>query len=128
MEYETIYQKDKWGNTSQEYYDTINFVFNSIAKKYKIPKRIPAKYYSDILSKNDLVVVILDQIDFLLKSRGYKSQFGYASRAISKVDEPIVNLRGNLGQINGVGNVIRKIIWEILDTGTSRYYEKLLIE
>jgi len=128
LEYETIYQKDKWGNTSQEYYDTINFTFNTIAKKYKIPKRIPAKYYNDILSKNDLVIVILDQIDFLLKSRGYKSQFGYASRAISKLDVSVETIRGKLSQINGIGNTIRKIIWEILDTGTSKYYEKLLIE
>ncbi len=128
LEYETIYQKDKWGNTSQDYYEMINFTFNTIAKKYKIPKRIPAKFYNDILSKNDLVVVILDQIDFLLKSRGYKSQFGYASYAISKLDVSVESIRNKLGQINGIGNTIRKIIWEILDTGTSQYYEKLLID
>lgn len=128
LEYENLYKGDKWGNTTSEYYETINFTFDSFAKKYKVPKRIPAYLFNNILNENDLVTVILEQIDYLLKLKGYKSNFGYASRAISSVSAPLTQIRGELGRINGIGPSIRKIIWEILDTGTSKYYEKLLVE
>lgn len=35
-----------------------------------MPVRIPPALYSDILSENDLVVVILEHIDYLLKQEG----------------------------------------------------------
>jgi DNA repair photolyase len=128
IEYENLYNNDKWGNPSHEYFETVNFTFQTFAKKYKIPKRIPAYLFNNILDENDLVIVILEQIDYLLKLRDYKSNFGYAAYAISKLDTGLSNIRSELGQINGIGPTIRKIIWEILDTGTSRYYEKLLVE
>ena len=128
IEYENIYQDDKWGNTTKEYYEAINFTFDFIAKKHKIPKRIPAYLYNSILSENDLVTVILDQIDYLLKLKNYKSNFGYAAYTISKLTVPVSEIRTELGRINGIGKTIKKIILEILDTGTSRYYEKLLVK
>lgn len=127
IEYENLYNNDKWGNPSNEYFETVNFTFQTFAKKYKISKRIPAYLFNNILDENDLVIVILEQIDYLLKLRGYKSNFGYAGYAISKVDTSLSNIRSELGRINGIGPKIRKIIWEILDTGTSRYYERLLV-
>ena len=127
IEYENIYRDDKWGNTTKEYYETINFTFDFIAKKHKIPKRIPAYLYNTILSENDLVTVILDQIDYLLKLKNYKSNFGYAAYVISNLSVPVSEIRNELGRINGIGKTIKKIILEIIDTGTSRYYEKLLI-
>lgn len=128
LEYENIYKGSKWGNTTSDYYETINYTFDQVAKKYKLPKRIPSYLYNNILSENDLVVVILEQIDYLLKLKGYKSNFGYAAYAISKIIDSLSTIRAELGQINGVGSAIRKLIWEILDTGTCKYYEKLLIE
>lgn len=35
VEYENIYQKNKWGEAAGEYYNSINLTFNSIIKKYK---------------------------------------------------------------------------------------------
>ena len=128
LEYENIYKGSKWGNTTSEYYETINYTFDQVAKKYKIPKRIPSYLFNNILSENDLVIVILDQIDYLLKLKGYKSNYGYAAYSISKINHSLSEIRSNLGQLQGVGPTIRKIIWEILDTGTCKYYEKLLIE
>ncbi len=127
LEYENIYRDDKWGNTTKEYYESINFTFNLVAKKHKIPKRIPSYMYNSILSENDLVVVILEQIDYLLKLKNYKSNFGYAAYAVSQLTEPVSSIRTELGRINGIGKTIKKIILEIIDTGTSQYYEKLLI-
>jgi len=126
LEYENIYRDNKWGNTTKDYYDTLNYTFDFVAKKHKIAKRIPAYLFNTILNENDLVVVILDQIDYLLKLKNYKSNFGYAAYAISQLSEPISEIRSEIGRINGIGKTIKKIILEILDTGSSDYYEKLL--
>jgi len=128
LEYENIYRDNKWGGTTSEYYETVNYTFDLFAKKYKVPKRIPAYLFNNILSENDLVIVILEQIDYLLKLKGYKSNYGYAAYSISKFTQSLSVVRSELTQILGVGPTIRKIIWEILDTGTSKYYEKLLVE
>ena len=126
--YQNIYLDDKWGNATAGYYKTINSNFNKIIKKYRIPKRMPPKLYRDILDENDLVIVILEHIDYLLKSEGKSSPFGYAAYSISKLKEPLLNMREKLQNIKGVGKTIEHIILEILDTGNSSLYEKLLRE
>jgi len=124
--YKSIYPRDKWGNAVGEYYDYINKTFNTIAKKYKIPKRIPPALYRDVLSENDLVVVMLEHMDYLLKLEGKKSTYGYAAYSISKLGESLSTIRGDLRKIRGVGEITERIILEILDSGGSSYYEKLL--
>jgi len=97
-------------------------------KKYKIPPRIPLAICQDILDENDLVVVILEHIDYLLKIKGKKSPYGYAAYSISQIKEPLSIMRTKLKSIKGVGAVTERIIWEILDSGNSSYYKKLLAE
>lgn len=127
-EYQKIYTGNKWGQASGEYYNSLNLMFNSIAKKYKIPKRIFPALYKDILSENDLVIVILEHIDYLLKLEGEKSPFGYAAYSISQLKEPLSTMKGDLRNLKGVGRTTEAIIREILKTGSSSYYEKLLKE
>jgi DNA repair photolyase len=127
-EYENIYQKNKWGEAAGEYYDSINQTFNSIIKKYKIPPRIPLAIYQDILEENDLAVVILEHIDYLLKLKGRTSPYSYSAYSISQLKEPLSFMRRGLKMINGVGEVTENIILEILDTKNSSYYKKLLTE
>ena len=127
-EYENIYQKNKWGEAAGEYYDSINQTFNSIIKKYKIPPRIPLAIYLDILEENDLVVVILEQIDYLLKLKGRTSPYGYAAYSVSQLKEPLSHIKGELRSIKGVGRATERIVWEILKTRSSSYYKKLLTE
>jgi DNA polymerase/3'-5' exonuclease PolX len=100
-------------------------MFNTIATAYKMPMRIPLSLFRDILSKNDLVVVLLEHIDYLLKMKGRKSPFGYAAYSISQIKIPLSDLENDLRKIKGVGNVTERIILEIIKTGTSSYYEKL---
>ncbi|PID62370.1 MAG: hypothetical protein CR986_01675 [Ignavibacteriae bacterium] len=126
LEYNNIYPYNKWGNSTKEYYQTLNFTFDSVTKKLKVAKRIPSYIFKNVLAENDFVSVILDQIDYLLKLKGYKSNFGFAAYSISQLVESLSTQRGKLKQIKGVGPAVEKIIWEILDTGTSKYYEKLL--
>lgn len=126
IEYENIYQKNKWGEAAGEYYHSINLTFNSLIKKYKIPPRIPLALYKDILEENDLVVVILEHIDYLIKLKGRTSPYGYAAHSISQLKEPLSSIKRELKRINGVGTVTEKIILEILETKSSSYYKKLL--
>lgn len=125
--YREIYLGDKWGSTTKEYNESIHRIFDESATKYKIPKRIPSRLFKDILSENDLVIVILEQTDYLLKIKGAKSPYGYAAYSISKLKEPLSTMEGDFRKIKGVGKATEGIIQEILKTGSSSYYEKLLI-
>jgi len=125
LNYENIYKKNKWGEAEGEYYNVINIIFNKVAKKYKIPVRIPYNLYQDILEENDLVVVILEHIDYLLKLEGRSSPYGYAAYSISRIQNSLSSMKGELKKINGVGKVTEQIILEVLETGSSSYYKKL---
>jgi len=87
---------------------------------------MPPALYKDILSENDLVVVISEHIDYLLKLEGKASPFGYAAYSISQLQEPLSNIKGELQKLKGVGKTTEGIVLEILETGTSSYYEQLL--
>jgi len=126
-EYQNIYKGSEWGEATKEYYSLISQRFNSIAKKYKMPKRMPLALYRDILEQNDLAVVILEHIDYLLKLEGKPSSFGYAAYSISQLKEPLSTVKGELQKIKGVSKAVEPVILEILETGSSSYYEKLLM-
>ena len=125
-EYLKIYKESKWGEATREYYTSINQRFDGIAKKYGMPVRIPASLFKDMLSENDLVAVILEHIDYFLKLEGKTSPYGYAAHSISQLKEPLSTMKGDLQKLKGVGRVTEGIIMEILETGRSSYYEKLL--
>ena len=124
--YENIYQKNKWGAPTEEYYGSINQTFNLLSRKYSMPRRIPVNLYRDILKENDLATIILEQLDYLAKLEEKPSPYGYAAYSISKLKEPLSEIKENLRSIKGVGKVTESIIKEILKTGSSKYYENLL--
>lgn len=126
LEYETIYSKNPWGQASQAYYDDIHRTFHTISRLYDIPVRIPATLFSNILELNDLIVVILEQIDYLHKLRGQSSPYGYAAYTISRLKEPITEYRYKLRTLKGIGTVTERLIAQIIETGQSRYYEHLM--
>ena len=124
-EYNMIYKGDRWGNAIHEYYSQLHKTFNVFMKYYKIPSRIPLRLFKDIISENDLVVVLLEHIDYLLKLEGKKSPYGYAAYQISQVNQPLRNMLYKLDTIKGVGKITEGIIRDILTTGSSKYYEQL---
>jgi len=126
INYQNIYSNNKWGSPSGEYFNSLNQLFYTIAKAYHMSVRIPLFLFQDILSENDLVVVLLEHIDYLSKLQGKKSPYGYAAYSISQIKTPLSDLKFHLQEIKGVGRVTEKIILEILDTGTSSYYESLI--
>ena len=126
VDYNNIYKDDKWGNTTTEYYNSINNVFSYVSRKYQINKRIPPNLFKEFLSENDFIIIVLKHIDYLLKLKGKKSPYGFSANSISKIDKPLSSMKYNLRNIKGVGKVTEQIIWEILDTGRCKYYERLL--
>jgi len=110
------------------YIKKTNGVKRQLIKKYKVSPRIPLALYKDILEENDLVVVILEHIDYLIKLKGRTSPYGYAAHSISQLKEPLSSIKKELKRINGVGKVTESIILEIIKTRSSSYYTKLLTE
>lgn len=124
--YKKIYSDNKWGQASWKYYDYIGKSFNEAVKKEKIPSRIPSKFFKDIIDKTDQIIVMFEQMDYILKPEWKKNPYSYAAYAISQLNEPIEFYRNDLTSINGIGEKTAEIITEILDTGTSSYYENLI--
>jgi DNA repair photolyase len=125
-QYETVYKGNKWGEPATGYSTAVNMRFASIAKKYRIPVRIPPSLFKDMLSENDMVVVLLEHIDYLLRLQGKASPFGYAAYSISQLKESLSNMKADLRRIKGVGETVEAVILEILRTGNSSYYQQLV--
>ena len=74
-QYDMIYPKgNEWGNSTNTYSHSAHETFNLIASTYQLPKRIPPSIYQDLISKHDLVIVILEHLDYLLKLKNQKSK------------------------------------------------------
>ena len=126
VEYQHIYKPSKWGQAIPQYYQSLNTPINQLSKKYQIPLRIPSYLFSDIIPENDRVVVILDQMNYLLQLRGQRSIYRYAANQISKISTPLSQIIHSIQEIQGIGATTEQIIQEILQTGSSSLYEKLL--
>jgi DNA repair photolyase len=126
VEYQMMYQGSKWGDARHEYYDQLHSTFHMLMKQFRIPTRIPPEFFRGLLSENDLVIVILEHLDYLLKLDGKKSPFGYAAYSISQIQEPLSAMLNELDRIKGVGKTTETIIREVLNTGSSTLYERLL--
>ncbi len=124
--YANLYRGDKWGNADPEYYVSLNELFYKIARRYKMPLRIPPKFYKNLLSLNDLAIVITDHIDYLQRMRGFQSPFGMASWGLGKLDQPLEEMKYKLSSIKGIGSNARKVVSEIIEKRSSRFYEDLL--
>lgn len=125
-EIQNIYSSgSQWGQATQEYYNSIHQTFFTIAKKLKIPIRMPLHLFKGMLSENDLVVVLLEHIDYLCKIQNRTSPFGFAAYSISRLKQPLSSMRADLQKIKGVGKTTERIIVEILDTGESTYLKRL---
>jgi DNA repair photolyase len=125
IKYKQIYGANNWGQATAKYYTKINQIFNEASRKYKIPRRIPPSLYRNILSENDLVIVMLEHLDYFLRLNGKPASFGYAAYSISQLKRPLSAMKNKLREINGVGEKTEKIILEILETKNSAHYNSL---
>ena len=124
--YDSIYRESKWGAPSPEYAANLYRLFHTLAVFYKVPMRAPLPLFNDIIDREDMVVVLLEQIDYFLKTLGQKSAFGFAAWSISQIKQPLASVSGELRAVRGIGPGVEKVILEILRTGTSTYHGNLL--
>ncbi len=124
--YDIIYaNKSQWGEAHFDYNMSAHQLFNQLATKYKIPKRIPPHIYRKIITKTDLVIVTLQHLDYILKFKNAKNPYSYAAYKISELPKPIETYsKSELSRINGIGTVTGRIIEEIVRTGK---YSKLYL-
>jgi hypothetical protein len=122
----SLYYRDKWGQPITEYYTSIANIYNKVTKKYGLLKRVPQTLFEDILWENDLIIVLLENIDYLLKLEGKTSPFGYAAYSISKHKESLSKMKNKLLSIKGIGKKTEDVILEILETGKSILLDELL--
>lgn len=125
-EYRRIYRGGKWGEPAPECADRLNRTLGAIGRRHNMPVRMPPALYQDILGGNDLVVVILEHIDYLLRVQGKRSPFGNAAYSISKVAEPLSEMKGELRKLKGVNEMVECVVLEILAAGRSSLHEQLL--
>lgn len=125
-EYLTIYHGALRGAPCREYHDYIHALFRNAVSHYHIPARIPARLFRSVLTTTDLAVVMLEQLHYLCRLHNRPSTFAAAARAVAALPEPLENRAGRLRSITGIGPVTEKILREILDSGGSSYYRRLL--
>jgi DNA repair photolyase len=121
-----LFPENKWGKAQRHYSEKINNIFFETARKYRMPVRIPLSVFRNILSEKDLVVVILEHLDYYLRCEGKNSSFGYAAYSLSQIKTSISDKNINWNNISGVDRNTKKIIFEILETGTSSNYQKFV--
>jgi DNA repair photolyase len=124
--YRKLYTGDCWGRAAAGYYEELQSRFGEIAAGYRVPLRMPPELYADLLDENDRLVVALEHLDDLLRLQGKRSGFGFAARAIAALEEPVSKLLYRGANIAGVNASVKQAAEEILKTGTSALYERLL--
>jgi DNA repair photolyase len=124
--YKRLYPGHAWGQAPPEYCRSLNQKILNASLKYQLPVRIPADFFRDLLSEEDLVIVILEHIDYLLKLRGKVSSHGYVAYFISKFPGSLSDPKTKPGMIPGIPKSSQAMIAEILETGTCGLYEDLI--
>lgn len=127
-EYDLLYSSEsQWGEPRADYCQGVHELFDKIAALLNLPKRMPPQIYKKLVSRNDFIIIIPEHLDYLLKLKNQKSPYGYAAYGISQLHAPIDSLNpSDILKIKGVGNTTFRIIHEIIQTGSSRFYEKLM--
>lgn len=117
---------DPWGQAGGNYYDMIHGRFLEAIRPLNIPCRLPFSIFRDITNIEERVLVMLEQIDYMLKLYGVRSSFGFAAHTLACRKESIGDLVNSKDSIRGISSDVRGQVCEIIQTGTSRLYHQLL--
>jgi len=119
----------RWGEPSAEYHSYLSPLLHEIAGRHALPRRIPADLFPDGLTTAERASVMLDQMDGLLRERGLRSNYGRAARALAELDVPLEKPEAwkSLRRLGGIGGSTERIVKDIMDTGRSRVYERILV-
>jgi hypothetical protein len=127
--YRSLYAENKWGNADARYYDEINKRFYGVIRKYRIAPQMPHRLYKNRIELNAEVSIALQHLHHILWLQGKKRDaYERVAWKIMFMKESIADLaRSNrLKEIPGVGEVIERIVHEIVFDRKCAYLEKLL--
>ncbi|MFH0899415.1 MAG: radical SAM protein [Pseudomonadota bacterium] len=116
-----------WGHATESYCRALDERCARIAKEHGLPCRIPPRLYRDVLEKDDLVQVVLEQLDYCLRVRHQQSSpFGRAAFLLSRSSAPLNTTLAFPDNPEAVTPAVEEVIREVLRTGTSSQLESLL--
>lgn len=122
--YLSLYKGDHWGGADWSYYESIHHTFYQLAKKYRISLRIPVTAVRDFLEEKDRVIVILEQMDYLLKFRNVRSSYGKAAKILSQMNDFYADDPDSVDLMPGIDRQSADVIREIITTGNCKEYDK----
>lgn len=143
-----IYQDNHYyGHGSSVHYSRIHHAFYHLARKYKIPFRMPQEYFTKVLPKYTEAAILLAHIGEFLGANGTErksySIAGYAIQKWADEEKKKISrkkdfsfhqiedlfkqqiLSGEVKKLAGVGDVIHKMLLEFVQTGKIKYYDQL---
>lgn len=105
-------QNDNYGNLKSDYYKSFNQKVFELAKKYDINLRIPQNIYNNYVSTNEKIITIFNHIDYYLRLKNLKSDYGKIAKNISELQFEITPL--SLYEIQNIVGEKENLIIEIL--------------
>ena len=125
-QYDILYSGDRWGNPVPQYTSMLHELLFTAARRYGISVRMPPSLFGPVLDINGRIQAMLEHLDYIQRSRGMKSTYGYAARGIANLKGPVSGMRDRLRQINGIGPATERMIKEMIDTGTCPIYDRAI--
>jgi len=132
VKYPVIFHGNKYGSTLPAYYNKIAARFAQAALKFRMPVRIPRKFWEDMVSPLDKLCIMFEHMDYMAmlggpKSGGPRSPYGYASYMLSKVKNAVDRVdAADFAGIPSFSATVQEAAREIAETGTCGLYEELV--
>ncbi len=126
--YNKVYgSENSWGSPSLTYAAAVARRFDAAASRHALAKRIPSEIFESLVSRDELIILILEQLDWLMKLKNRESPYGYAAYSLTKNEKPVTEMTyKELTAMRGIGSFTARLILEIIETGSSAYYRKML--
>jgi len=123
-----LYPGDKWGRAAGGHFAALERRFGALARRHRVPPRMPPGLYAGILNPADRAVVTLKHLDHLLRLRGERSSFGEAARTVARQPELACEAQQDLfpGRGAGLAPAAVAVLDELRRTGRSTLLESLL--
>lgn len=125
-EYQIIYRDNPYGQPEGDYYASLGRLVKEVAMHHRMPLRMPSSLFAPLVNRAELAALMLDQMDYLLRMRQQDSSFRFAASQIAKSGFTPEELALLLPSVKGVGPVAKKVVREILETGSSQMYTQLM--
>ncbi len=123
--YHKIYRDSQWGNPDTCYSTGLIQAYDLCASEIKLPRFIPYSLFHQVLSKNDAIAVMLDQMSVIRQSRGEKSYLYKAAQRLQKLSTQLTE-ETDVCSLPGISREAGQIIKKILNNDLSEYMNLLL--